>query len=156
MTGQPKEPMHDQLRRALPDQPELATALSESITEAMMRNSSLYDVGAREDEMGMLVFDNAKVNFYGGEIDIVTDKGFISFDVPIGEVHVKPRDAKQLAAVRGWYREVRAWFMVTDLLAHFTRDELHDFIDNLDESALPEEYTRATPPVSHDDEQSLF
>jgi hypothetical protein len=85
MTEQPKEPMHDQLRRALPDQPELALALSESINEALTLGSTLTDVGARQDEMGQYVFDTPKVIFYdvGGdwEIDIITVEGFVGFDV---------------------------------------------------------------------------
>ena len=112
MTEQPKEPMHDQLRRALPDQPELALALSESINEALTLGSTLTDVGARQDEMGQYVFDTPKVIFYdvGGdwEIDIITVEGFVGFDVPIGEVRITRRNDEAKAAMRS-YRISRGW-----------------------------------------------
>lgn len=144
MTEQPKEPMHDQLRRALPDQPELALALSESINEALTLGSTLTDVGARQDEMGQYVFDTPKVIFYdvGGdwEIDIITVEGFVGFDVPIGEVRITRRNDEAKAALRS-YRISRGWYMIAALLNLFTREELHYLIDNLDKQP-PQEWFR--------------
>ena len=54
----------------IPDNPNLpaglAQAVNESIRETLMRNSTLEELGAREDPFGLLIFDNARVTFYAG------------------------------------------------------------------------------------------
>jgi hypothetical protein len=125
MTDQSEEPLHDQISRAMLDQPELALAMTESIQEAITRHSTLYKLGFHQDAMGQFILPNAKVIFYDvdgdWEIDIVTPKGRIGFDVPMGNVGVKFDNED--------YAHARAVGSVRYLLRHYSRDELLSLMD---------------------------
>jgi hypothetical protein len=130
MTDQTKPSIPDQVSQAfseaMPDQPELAPAIAESISEALTRASTLIELGFHQDMMGQFILPNAKVVFYdvGGdwEVDISAPKGYIGFDVPMGDIGVKLVDDEdnphRLAVIGLRY-----------LLRDYTRDELLKLID---------------------------
>ena len=141
MTEQPKEPMHDQLNRALPDQPELAPALSESVNEALTRHATLEDIGAHEDAMGEHVIPNAKVVLYDvfgeWEIDIYTTNGSIHFAIPIGKVSVTYDNS---------HAHFRAVGRLRYLLRDYSRDEL---LSLMDEAEAESDYDIDGWPLDH-------
>jgi hypothetical protein len=89
-------------------------AIIEGFNEALTRHSTLFEVGAHQDRMGQFIIPNAKVIFYdvGGdwEIDIITPKASIGFDVPFANVSGKFFDdnnahARVLGGLRYLLRE---------------------------------------------------
>jgi hypothetical protein len=133
MTEQPKRSIHDQLSQAMPDQPELALAITEGIHEKVASHSTLWELGFHEDMMGQQILPNAKVIFYdafgGWEIDILTPKGAIGFTIPSGDIGVKFDDEDYS------HRHVVA--SLRYLLRDHSRDELLKFMD---EAEIPRDY----------------
>jgi hypothetical protein len=107
-----------------PDLPGLAQAVNESLRETLMRNSTLYDVGAHQDPMAEIVLPNTKVVFYDvdgdWEIDINSTKGSIHFNVPMGDIGVEFDDS---------YAHRRVVAGLRYLLRDYGRDELLNLID---------------------------
>jgi hypothetical protein len=125
MTDQPKRSVHDQISQAMPDQPELALAITESIHEKIASSSTLWELGFHEDAMGQQILPNAKVIFYdcfgAWEIDIMAPKGAIGFTVPMGGIGVKFDDEDRS------HRRLVAGLRY--LLRDHSRDELLKLMD---------------------------
>jgi hypothetical protein len=116
--------MTDQREEPMPD-PELELAMAEGIHEALARHSTLYQLGLHQDAMGQFILPNAKIIFYDvagdWEIDILTPKGAIGFDVPMGNIGVKFDDED--------YSRCRIVGGLRYLLRDYSRDELLSLMD---------------------------